>query len=323
MYLEHVFTVMEQFSGYDNTLAFLSGNEVIHEKGSEKQSPVYIKAVNRDMRAYMKKHLPRNIPIGYSNADHIEFRVSLANYMQCGDEGYVDFFGVNSYQWCGENTFKGSGYDTLVEAYSNYTLPVFFSEFGCNEVRPRLWQEVDALYSDKMTGVFSGGLVYEFTQEKADYGIVQLSGKGSGKGDAQILEEFDPLAKAFKRADPKIPSNLEIAPRPKKCNKPTDYPGITAKMELPETLGAELIEKGVDADKFVRGKFIDASKVKTTSSYKVKDYDGKTVDASVDKTTDVTPGQHTKEDDESAAASKQVMIGSSLIAAAAAIFFSF
>jgi 1,3-beta-glucanosyltransferase GAS4 len=38
MYLEHVFTVMEQFSGYDNVLAFLSGNEVIHEKGSEKVS---------------------------------------------------------------------------------------------------------------------------------------------------------------------------------------------------------------------------------------------------------------------------------------------
>jgi hypothetical protein len=322
MYLEHVFTVMEQFSGYDNVLAFLSGNEVIHDKGSEKTAPQYIKAINRDMRAYMEKHLPRNIPIGYSNADHIEFRVSLANFMQCGEEGYVDFFGVNSYQWCGENTFKGSGYDSLVEAYSNYSLPVFFSEFGCNEVRPRLWQEVDALYSDKMTGVFSGGLVYEFTQEEADYGIVQLSQSEAGKGDAQILEEFDPLAKAFKRADPKIPSGLEIVPRSEKCGKPSDYPGIVANNTLPATLGADLIKKGVDSDKFTRGKFIDASKLTTKSSYKVKDYDGKAVDASVDKTTDVTPGQHSKDDD-SAASSKQVMIGSSILAAATALFFSF
>jgi 1,3-beta-glucanosyltransferase GAS4 len=274
------------------------------------------------MRAYMEKHLPRNIPIGYSNADHIEFRVSLANFMQCGEEGYVDFFGVNSYQWCGENTFKGSGYDSLVEAYSNYSLPVFFSEFGCNEVRPRLWQEVDALYSDKMTGVFSGGLVYEFTQEEADYGIVKLSQSEAGKGDAQILEEFDPLAKAFKRADPKIPSGLEIVPRSEKCGKPSDYPGIVANNTLPATLGADLIKKGVDSDKFVRGKFIDASKLTTKSSYKVKDYDGKAVDASVDKTTDVTPGQHSKDDD-SAASSKQVMIGSSILAAATALFFSF
>lgn len=38
MYLEHIFTVMETFAGYDNVLAFLSGNEVIHEKGSEKVS---------------------------------------------------------------------------------------------------------------------------------------------------------------------------------------------------------------------------------------------------------------------------------------------
>jgi len=321
MYLEHVFTVMEQFSGYDNVLAFLSGNEVIHEKGSEKTSPQYIKAVNRDMRAYSEAHFDRYIPIGYSNADHEEFRVSLANFMQCGEEGYVDFFGVNSYQWCGENTFKGSGYDKLVEAYSNYSLPVFFSEFGCNEVRPRLWQEVDALFSDKMTGVFSGGLVYEFTQEEADYGLVQLSGK-AGKGDATILEEFEPLAKAMKKADPKIPSNLEIVARSKKCGKPGDYPGITANSTLPATLGADLIKKGVDSGSFTKGKFLDSSKLKTETSYKINDYDGKAVDGKIDKTTDVTPGSSSS-DDGSAATSKQVMLGSSLIAAAAAMFFSF
>lgn len=35
MYLKHIFEVMEVFSGYDNTLAFLSGNEIVHTKGSE------------------------------------------------------------------------------------------------------------------------------------------------------------------------------------------------------------------------------------------------------------------------------------------------
>jgi hypothetical protein len=322
MYLEHVFTVMEVFGGYDNVLAFLSGNEVIHEKGSEKTSPQYIKAVNRDMRAYSKAHLKRQIPIGYSNADHEEFRVSLANFMQCGEEGYVDFFGVNSYQWCGDNTFKGSGYDQLVDAYSNYSLPVFFSEFGCNEVRPRLWQEVDALFSEKMTGVFSGGLVYEFTQEEADYGLVKLSGK-AGKGDASILGEFDSLAAAFKKADPKIPSNVEKTTRSKTCGKPGDYPGITANSTLPATLGADLIKKGVDSGSFTKGKFLDSSKLDTKTSYKINDYDGKSVDATVDKTNDVAAGSSSDSDEPSAASSKQVMIGSSLVAAAAAIFFSF
>jgi len=317
MYLEHVFTTMEQFSGYDNVLAFLSGNEVIHEKGSEKFSPQYIKAVNRDMRAYSEKHFDRQIPIGYSNADHKEFRVSLANFMQCGEEGYVDFFGVNSYQWCGDNSFKGSGYDQLVDAYSNYSMPVFFSEFGCNLVRPRIWQEVDALYSDDMTGVFAGGLVYEFTQEEADYGIVQLSGT-AGKGDATILEEFDSLAEKFRKADPKIPSNVEVYARSKTCGKPSDYPGIVANNTLPATLGADLIEKGVDRGAFTKGKFVDINSVTTKSTYKIIDYDGSNVDASVDKVASVKPGA----DNSSAASSKSIMVGSSIVAAAAAIFFS-
>jgi hypothetical protein len=39
----------------------------------------------------------------------------------------------NSYQWCGHNTFEGSGYEKLVEDYNDYSLPVFFTEFSCSE----------------------------------------------------------------------------------------------------------------------------------------------------------------------------------------------
>ena len=80
------------------------------------------------MKAYITNHVHRVIPVGYSNADHVEFRVSFAEYLSCGSVGYVDFFAVNSYQWCGKNTFSGSGYDTLVKDYGNYSLPIFFSE---------------------------------------------------------------------------------------------------------------------------------------------------------------------------------------------------
>lgn len=76
----------------------------------------------------MTNHVSRIIPVGYSNADHLEFRVSLAEYLECGPVGYVDFFAINSYQWCGDNTFVGSGYDKLVADYQNYSLPIFFSE---------------------------------------------------------------------------------------------------------------------------------------------------------------------------------------------------
>ena len=80
------------------------------------------------MKAYISNNIHRVIPVGYSNADHVEYRISLSEYLSCGDVGYIDFFAINSYQWCGDNTFEGSGYDTLVSDYSNYSLPIFFSE---------------------------------------------------------------------------------------------------------------------------------------------------------------------------------------------------
>jgi len=95
-YLEHIFSVIEVFSGYANTLAFLAGNEVVFEKVSAKTSPNYIKAVVRDMKGYIERHVGRVIPVGYSNADDLDFRISLAKYLECGPEGYIDFFGVNS-----------------------------------------------------------------------------------------------------------------------------------------------------------------------------------------------------------------------------------
>jgi hypothetical protein len=81
------------------------------------------------MKAYSKKNLNRQIPIGYSNADSLVYRTSFPAYLECGqeDEG-IDFLGVNSYQWCGHNTFTGSGYDKLVAAYENFSQPIIFSE---------------------------------------------------------------------------------------------------------------------------------------------------------------------------------------------------
>lgn len=308
-YLEHIFTVMEIFSGYDNLLGFLAGNEIVHLKGSEKTAPQYIKAVVRDMRAYSEKHLKRQVPIGYSNADDIKFRVSLAQFLECGEEGYVDFFGVNSYQWCGEQTFESSGYDSLVKDYSDYSLPVFFTEYGCNEIRPRKWQEVEALYSEKMTGVFSGGLVYEMTQEEADYGLVQID----DDGNVELLEEFDLLAEAFSKVpkDIKIPSNVKINERPTKCGTPSQYKGITANNTLPATLGADLIENGVSKNKFTVGKLGDLSSVKTSSKYTITESSGEEVDP------EKLPSSNTGSGDEESSASG-LKVASGLIATVAA-----
>jgi hypothetical protein len=48
------------------------------------------------MKAYITEQVSRIIPVGYSNADDLSFRTSLAKYLECGEIGYIDFFGVNS-----------------------------------------------------------------------------------------------------------------------------------------------------------------------------------------------------------------------------------
>lgn len=71
------------------------------------------------------------------------------------------------------------------------------SEFGCNENPPRNFGEIEALYSNKMTSVYSGGLVYEYTQETNNYGLVKVEG-----GNVRELSDF----KALKAALAKTPA---------------------------------------------------------------------------------------------------------------------
>jgi hypothetical protein len=49
------------------------------------------------------------------------------------------------------------------------------SEYGCI-TNNRTFEEVSALYNQEMTIVFSGGLVYEYSQEGNGYGLVTISG---------------------------------------------------------------------------------------------------------------------------------------------------
>jgi hypothetical protein len=66
------------------------------------------------------------------------------------------------------------------------------SEYGCI-TNTRTFQEVAALYSDEMTAVFSGGLVYEYSNEGNGYGLVDISVSSS----VVTTEQFTYLAAAF------------------------------------------------------------------------------------------------------------------------------
>ncbi|KKY25093.1 putativebeta-glucanosyltransferase gel1 [Phaeomoniella chlamydospora] len=191
VYLQSIFATIDKFANYDNTLAFFSGNEVINDGPTSAAAP-YVKAVTRDMRQYIGSRGYRQIPVGYSAADINTNRLEMAEYMNCGsDDERSDFFAFNDYSWCDPSSYTISGWDQKVKNFTGYGIPLFLSEYGCN-TNTREFQEVKALYSTEMTGVYSGGLVYEYSEESSNYGLVEIDGDSVSE-----LEDFTALQSAF------------------------------------------------------------------------------------------------------------------------------
>ncbi|CAK7204093.1 1,3-beta-glucanosyltransferase [Sporothrix eucalyptigena] len=175
VYLQSVFATIDEFVKYDNTMAFFSGNEVINSTAASTLSAPYVKAVTRDMRQYISERGYRKVPVGYSAADVAQNRMQLADYMNCGtDDERSDFFAFNDYSWCNTN-FDVSGWDQKVKNFTGYGLPIFLSEYGCI-TNGRDFGEVAALMNSEMTGVYSGGLMYEYALEVNDFGIASIDG---------------------------------------------------------------------------------------------------------------------------------------------------
>ena len=108
----------------------------------------------------------------------------------------------NDYSWCSSD-FITSGWNTKVKSFTGYGLPIFLSEYGCN-ANVRNFGEIEAPMSSNMTGVYSGGLMYEYSMEPNKFGIVEIQGgqDNGGKdqtGDRKELAEFANFATALKK----------------------------------------------------------------------------------------------------------------------------
>lgn len=222
-YLNRTFAIVEAFSNYPNTLLFFSANEVIERPASAEFAPQYLRAVTRDLKNYIKNNIKRNIPVGYSAADVRKMLWDTWNYLQCSDDddeddmSRADLFALNSYSWCGPDaTFETSSFDKLVEGFKDSSVPIFFSEYGCNEVQPRIWNEIDSMYGDDMKDTFSGGVVYEYTMEDNNYGLVNISGDS-----LTILSDFNRLKDKFsniKWANVQSEKKAGKGPKAPKCS---------------------------------------------------------------------------------------------------------
>lgn len=181
-------SVIDMFAPYPNVLGYFAGNEVSNNNTNTGAS-AFVKAAVRDVKAYMTSKGYRQVPVGYAANDDAAIRSSIANYFACAPaNAAVDFYGINIYEWCGNSTFQGSGYAARTQEFSSYPVPVFFSEYGCIIPKPRVFTEVQAIYSTEMTDVWSGGIVYEYFQETNNYGLVtQIGGSVSPLPDYTAL----------------------------------------------------------------------------------------------------------------------------------------
>lgn len=194
---ERYTSVIDMFANYDNVLGFFAGNEVTNNK-SNTDASAFVKAAIRDTKKYISDKDYKNYPVGYSSNDDEDTRIAIADYFSCGDlDERADFFGINMYEWCGDSTFKSSGYEARTEEYKNLTIPVFFSEYGCNAERPRKFSEVGTLFSDDMTDVWSGGIVYMYFEEENEYGLVSVDGDS-----VKTLGDFNSYSKEINKISP-------------------------------------------------------------------------------------------------------------------------
>jgi hypothetical protein len=160
-----------------------------------------------------------------------------------------DFFGLNSYSWCGASaTYETSGYDTLVAMFNNSAIPVFFSEYGCNlpAGQARLFNEVQALYGPNMIAL-SGGLVYEYSEEPDDYGLVVISSNGT----INILQDFINLQGQYAKLNIKLLESTTAASgstNPPACSSNLiSNSSFSSNFSIPATPsgGSDLITNGI------------------------------------------------------------------------------
>jgi 1,3-beta-glucanosyltransferase GAS1 len=230
---------MDSFHTFENVAGFYIGNEVITMENGSAAAP-YVKAATRDLKAYRDSKNYRKIPIGYSAADIASLRPMLQNYLACGNQSEaIDFFSLNAYEWCGDNTYFGSGYAALTNNVTEFPIPIFFSETGCITIRPRTFSDQAAIFGANMSSYWSGAIIYEWIQENNDYGIIEYGphvdpaspgappdGWPRGGTPLPLQPEFDNLKQQWASALPSSIAMAAYAPAFSTPPCPAQTPGV-------------------------------------------------------------------------------------------------
>lgn len=247
--LNWVFGQIDAFKGYPNMLGLFAGNEVVNDGSSASKAPKYVRALQRDMKNYVKLHANRSIPIGYSAADDDVWRVAMWDYLECGNStSKSDFYGINSYDWCsGSSDWQSSGYGNIATTFENSSIPLFFSEFGCNKNTPRTFTEIGAVYGPdqpNLANVLSGGLIYEYSNEANNYGLVDID----SDGNVQLRQDYSNLKDALSKIDYNSTTLSDNSPStPQQCDNsslPSGASQFSFDLDLPDCPDENLLSQG-------------------------------------------------------------------------------
>lgn len=168
--------VVNLFTQYDNTLAYVVANEVMNDDATWQAAPC-VKAYGRDIKTYLSTCGLRKVPLIYTAADNPiqgytpEGNDRLkADFLSCGIESQaLDMFGLNMFRWCGDTcTYASCGYQQVNDALSGMGIPTLLTEYGCGQFvygngvfGIRSFKDTAVLYNE-MGSVFSGGAAYTY-----------------------------------------------------------------------------------------------------------------------------------------------------------------
>ncbi|RYP03499.1 hypothetical protein DL764_005103 [Monosporascus ibericus] len=253
---------IDAFAGYDNTLAFTIGNEVIVDTDTSVVAP-YFKAAVRDLKAFREQRGYRPIPLAYTATDSVFVRKVTAEYFACGDPSEaIELFGVNVYSWCGQSDYYKSKFDELYEEFQDMNIPLAFSEAGCNS-EERNFSEVAAMLGPVFQAVFSGSVVYAWAQEENAYGIVEYP-ESRHAGFPTTLRDYNALSTVFASVNPSGTPRAEYTPS-------------NTAPACPTSAESEWLVAGDVSGPTISGLDIDTVTARTTITSKADDATGATV----------------------------------------------
>ena len=172
-------SVIDTMHNYTNLLGFILGDDVVSGISQNDSGP-YLKAAVRDMKAYIRQKSYRPIPVGSVNSVNNNERavyisddqvsqgsLTFSDYLNCGDKNddNIDFWGANIRDWCsdtGRNNYTLSSYANATSALSAYLIPGFLAAYGCLEFVYMDFSEIDVIYGQLMSPVWSGGIFYQY-----------------------------------------------------------------------------------------------------------------------------------------------------------------